>query len=280
MFWGTPILLFGVVKLLTFTSGARRRVLGILVWLASRWVDGDFLIFDTLLPTKWHVEGPGALRYDAQYLVMSNHVSWVDIFAVLRAFHGKSAFLRFFLKSILIWTPIVGQACWALEFPFMKRYSPEYLAKHPEKRGRDLETTRRAMRRYRTLPVTILNYIEGTRFTEAKRVEQESPYRHLLRPRPGGIAFVLASLGDQLDAVFDVTIAYPRAEVTFWQFINGRLDRVDIHVREIAVPPEFFDVAITEPGPERDRFKAWIESVWREKDELLDRLTKSESPAA
>jgi 1-acyl-sn-glycerol-3-phosphate acyltransferase len=272
--WGTLILLGGVVKV--FTRGAtRRRLIRGLAHLAERWVGGNDRIFDLMLPTVWDIRGVEGLDYEGHYLIISNHLSWVDIFALFRALHGHAAFIRFFLKSVLIWFPFAGQACWALEFPFMKRDSPEYLAKHPEKRGRDLATTRKAVQRYRDIPVAILNFVEGTRFTEEKRADQESPYRHLLRPRIGGIGFVLASMGEQLDAFFDVTLAYPGGDVHVWDFVCGRVPRIIIDARRIDVPREFFDAAIIEPGPERDRFRAWIDEVWRQKDILLDSLTTS-----
>lgn len=273
-FWGTLVLLGGVLKL--FTRGTLRlRMIRRLSWLAEHWVATNNRIFDLMLPTVWDIRGVEGLGYEGHYLIISNHLSWVDIFALFRAFHGHMAFIRFFLKSVLIWFPFAGQACWALDFPFMKRYSPEYLAKHPEKRGRDLETTRKAVRRYRRVPVAILNFVEGTRFTEEKHADQDSPYRHLLRPRIGGIAFVFASMGEQLDAFFDVTLAYPGGDVHAWDFVKGKVPRIIIDARRIDVPREFFDAAITEPGPERDRFKAWIDEVWRQKDERLAALTTS-----
>lgn len=273
--WGTLILLGGLLKLLTKLlnlRGARTRMILILAWMAERWVQGNDQIFDWFLSTKWHIEGFDNLRRDGHYLIISNHISWVDIFAVLRAVRGRAPFVRFFLKQILIWFPIVGQACAALEFPFMRRYTPEYLAHHPEKRGRDLETTRKACRRYRHIPVTILNYIEGTRFTRDKHEDQESPYRHLLRPRVGGIGFVLASLGEQLDGMLDVTIVYPESEATLWDFATNRIPWIVVRARPIEVPPEFLSTAIAEAGPARERFKAWVEQLWRDKDEEIARI--------
>jgi len=277
LFWGSLVLLGGLVKLLMPTKPSRTRAVRALAWLAEHWVGGNDAIFDMLLPTKWEISGIEGTRYDGRYLIISNHISWVDIFAVQRAFHGHAAFIRFFLKHQLIWSPILGQACAALEFPFMHRYSPEYLEKHPEKRGKDLETARRLCRRYRFIPVAILNFVEGTRFSRDKHADQDSPYRHLLRPRVGGVAFALASLGENLDAMFDVTLRYPRHDITMWQFATGRVGKITIHARRLDVPAEFLTSAVTEPGDVRERFKVWIDQRWREKDAELDALLQQSS---
>jgi len=270
-FWGTLVFLGGMVKLLTF-GDARRRVILALSWLAERWVGVNDRLFDGFLETRWQIEGVEGLRRDGHYLLISNHISWVDIFAVLRAFHLRAPFIRFFLKHALIWSPIVGQAAWALEFPFMRRYSPEYLAQHPEKRGRDLETTKKACRRYRQLPVSILNFVEGTRFDRQKHEDQQSPYRHLLRPRVGGIGFVLASMSEQLDAIYDVTVVYPKRDVTIFDFLANRLPWIRVQARRIEIPEELRSAAITEPGEARDRFKQWVEEIWRQKDAAIGRI--------
>jgi 1-acyl-sn-glycerol-3-phosphate acyltransferase len=269
--WGSLVLAGGVVKLLTFGL-ARRRILLFLSSLADRWIAGNDRIFDALLRTRWIVNGVEGLVPEGHYLLISNHVSWLDIFALQRAFHGKTAFPRFFIKSALIWFPIVGQAAWALDFPFMRRYSPEYLKEHPEKRGRDLETTRMACQRYRDIPVAILNFVEGTRFTREKHEDQQSPYRHLLRPRAGGIGFVVASLADQLHAVIDVTLVYPHRDVSIWDFVRNRVPWIRVEARRAEVPPELRTAAITEPGPAREQFKEWVGEIWRRKDETISQI--------
>jgi 1-acyl-sn-glycerol-3-phosphate acyltransferase len=269
---GTPIFLGGIVRFLTPDGPKRRRVILFIAGLAERWVGNNDAILDAMVDTKWDIQGIGDLRYEGHYLITSNHISWVDIIVLFRAFHRRAAIPRFFLKQQLIWMPIIGQACWALEFPFMKRYSAEYLAKHPEKRGTDLETTRRACQRYRLVPVAVINFMEGTRFTPEKHAQQQSPYRHLLRPRTGGIGFVLASLGDQLDALFDVTIAYPGGRFTFWDLVTNRMPSIVVRARRIDIPAELIDAAVTEPSPARDRLKSWLEAMWRDKDRLLDEL--------
>ena len=107
-------------------------------------------------------------------------------------------FLKFFLKKELIWVPILGIAWWALDFPFMKRYSAAVLKKRPHLRGKDIEITRQACKKFKSLPVSIMNFVEGTRFTREKHDKQKSPFTHLLKPKAGGIGFVLSTMGEQL----------------------------------------------------------------------------------
>ncbi len=277
LFWGIPVVIAGIVKFVVHMTAPRSRLRGrvilFLASLAERWAGMNNRIFDLMLPTRWDIAGVAEqMEASGRYLIISNHVSWVDIFVVFRAFHRRAPFIRFFLKRQILWSPIVGQACWALEFPFMRRYSAEYLEKHPDRRGRDLQTTRRACQRYRHIPVAILAFVEGSRFTRDQHADQDSPYGHLLRPRIGAISFVLASLGDQLDAMFDVTLAYPGGETTLWQFVSGQVKAISVRARRLDVPSEFFTPAMTEPGPARDRFKVWIDSIWRDKDAQLETL--------
>lgn len=273
--FGTVVLLVGVVKFFTPQGRARRRIILTLASLGEGWVAVNNAISDLVLPVRWDMEGGDGLRADGHYLVFANHISWIDIIVMFRVLHRRVALIRFFTKQNLVWLPFIGQACWALDFPFMKRYSADYLSRHPEKRGTDLETTRRACERYRTVPVTILNFLESTRFTLDKHAEQESPYRHLLRPRTGAAAFVVASLGDQLDGILDVTIAYPGHLISVWDFLGGHVKSVRVSIRQLDVPPELLTRAVTEPGPVRDRFKAWIEEVWRQKDAVLTDLLET-----
>lgn len=270
--WGIPVTLLGIVKPFAPGRALRRRIRMLLTELGDRWAGANNIILDRAVTTRWDVEGVEGLRPDGHYLILSNHVSWLDIFVLQRTFHRRVAFIRFFLKRELIWFPIVGLASWALDFPFMRRYTKEYLERHPEKRGRDLEATQRTCRRYRRIPVAILNFMEGTRYTPEKHARQESPYRHLLRPRVGGTAFVMASLGEQLDAIVDVTLAYPRQDVTLWEFLTNGVAWISIHVRVLEVPREFLSGPITEPGPARDAFRQWINRLWQEKDDRLQRV--------
>ena len=186
--------------------------------------------------------------------------------------HGRIPLLKFFLKRQLIYVPFMGLAWWALDFPFMQRHSKEFLDRHPEQRGRDLETTRRACERFSHQPTSVLNFLEGTRLTAAKHESQQSPFRHLLRPKAAGLALAVQSLGDKFSSLLTVTIAYPDGIPTFWQFLCNRLPRVIVRVRAEAIPADLLHGDYQTDDEYRQRFQSWVNEHWAEKDVILDEL--------
>jgi 1-acyl-sn-glycerol-3-phosphate acyltransferase len=222
----------------------------------------------------WDVTLPEGLDPTRSYLVVCNHRSWTDIFVLQHVFRGRVPFLRFFLKKGLIWVPFLGIAWWALEFPFMQRHSRAFLAKHPELRGRDMETTRRHCQKFRSSPVSVLNFLEGTRFTPGKHRAQASPFAHLLKPRAGGVAYVLAAMGDALSGVLDVTIAYPEHPpgAMLWQLLQGKIPRIVVRARLLPLPADTVGRDYVEDTVFSARMRAWVDRIWQEKDRLLDRL--------
>jgi 1-acyl-sn-glycerol-3-phosphate acyltransferase len=271
-----PLFALTLPKLLLPLAAFRRACSHGLVAIAESWIGVNNALFDLFTRIRWQVEGLDALRRDGNYLVLCNHQSWVDIPVLQKVFNRRIPFLRFFLKQPLIWVPLLGPAWWALDFPFMKRYSRETLAKHPELRGRDREATRRACAKFRHMPVSVMNFVEGTRFTPAKHDAQASPYRHLLRPRAGGLAFVLDAMGDALHAILDVTIVYADGPRSMADLVAGRIRDVRLHVRERPIGPSLRgdyenDAAF------RERFQAWVNELWQAKDTQVGRML---APAA
>lgn len=218
---------------------------------------------------SWDITGLEGLRRDRWYLICCNHQSAVDIAVLQRVFRRKISFIRFFIKQELFWMPLLGLAWWALDYPFVKRYSKDFLDRHPEMRGKDLDATRRACMRLRQAPTAILNFVEGTRFTPSKHASQNSPYRHLLRPKAGGMALAIASMGDSFSSLLDVTIAYPDGVPGLWDLFSGKLKRVRVHVEQRGIPAEFQGGDYANDALFRERFHEWIQRIWREKDERI-----------
>ncbi|WP_257386765.1 acyltransferase [Tahibacter caeni] len=222
--------------------------------------------------TQVRVDGADGLQREGWYLVVCNHQSWVDIPVLQLVFNDRIPLLTFFLKRELIWVPVLGLAWWALDFPFMRRYSRAQLEKHPEWRGKDLDATRRACEKFREQPVAIMNFVEGTRFTPAKHVQQASPYAQLLPPRAGGVAFVLQSMGPLLKELVDVTVVYPRGRPTLYDLLAGRVGEVRVEVRRRAIPPEFLTGDYQNDAAFRERFQHWLNALWQEKDARMESL--------
>ena len=166
--WFTPLIVLAVVKLLLPVPPLRRRITRVLMWIGEQWVSVNTLCLSGSGSRRWTAEGLEGLSPNRWYLVVSNHQTWVDIVVLQQIFNRRVPFLKFFIKRELIWFPFLGIAWWAMDMPFMKRHSPSYLTKHPDKKGQDLEATRRACRKFRHTPTSVINFIEGTRFSEEK----------------------------------------------------------------------------------------------------------------
>ncbi|HAA39980.1 MAG TPA: acyltransferase, partial [Pseudomonas sp.] len=117
-----PLLVFALLKLVA-PGRYRDYASWAVMWIAETWAEIDKLIFALCIPTQWDIRGGDELRGDTSYLVISNHQSWVDIPALIQALNRRTPFFKFFLKKELIWVPFLGLAWWALDYPFMKRYT-------------------------------------------------------------------------------------------------------------------------------------------------------------
>lgn len=278
--WVPILLVVALTKLLVPLTAWRRWTSALMILIAQAWIGCNGAIFSLMGVLRLDVEGVEGIDPRGWYLVLSNHRSWVDILVLQKAFNRRIPFLKFFLKQELIWVPFLGLAWWALDFPFMKRHSATYLQQHPEARGEDLDATRKACERFALLPTSVMNFVEGTRFTDAKHRSTKSPYRHLLRPRPGGVAFVLSAMGGMLHSVLDVTIAYRETSPTMWDLCCGRLGPVRMHVQRRPVEAWTSQGDYAAESKFRARFKDWLATLWQEKDVRLDTMLPSRASAS
>jgi 1-acyl-sn-glycerol-3-phosphate acyltransferase len=155
----------------------------------------------------------------------------------------------------------------------MKRYSKAFLDRHPHLKGQDLEITRAACALYKHQPVTIVNYLEGTRFTPAKREQQASPFRYLLKPKAGGVAFVLAAMGPQLDRLLDVTVVYPGERIPgFWNLLCGDVEKVIVDIRSRNIDPGLSEGDYENDAAFRLKVQNWVNQLWTEKDQVIGAL--------
>ncbi|MDZ4297322.1 MAG: acyltransferase [Moraxellaceae bacterium] len=234
-------------------------------------INGYF--FKLCLPKlKWHVEGMAELKRHKWYFVVANHQSWIDILAIYHVLNFRVPVGKFFIKNELLYVPLIGLAVYALDFPFMKRYSKEALTKRPDLRGKDLATTRKACAKYQYYPVTVINFLEGTRITPTKHQHSQSPYQHLLKPKSAGAAFVISALGDRMDCVLDMTIAYPQGIPSFWDFCCGRVQDICIDIKLRPIPEYFCQRNYESDADYRQEFQSWVNAIWQDKDQTMSRL--------
>lgn len=268
-----PLWLMGMGKIITGAPIADKTVIKI----ATHWISSNNALIDNMLPRKdWRINLPDEVHTDGKYLLVSNHQSWVDTSIVQYISEKRLPLTRFFTKFELIYIPIVGQAFYFLDFPMMRRHSKEAVAKNPSLKGKDIEEAKRACELLKDKPFTLLNYLEGTRFTKAKHAQQQSPYTHLLKPRAGGLSLAINALGADIDGILDMTIVYPDGVPTYTDLWKGNIKRLGVDVRYIEIPDSLF-VGIQNGGYENDeavkkQMFDWVEQIWYNKDQRITEM--------
>ena len=228
--------------------------------IVDKWVGGNRLlvkylrIIDISSSSEFQT-----LKKDSWYIIISNHQSWADIIVLQNSFLGYAPPLKFFTKKELIWVPLIGLALWFLRFPYVRRLSPEMLTTNPKLREVDKKTTLDACKGFLERPTSVLNFVEGTRFTKHKHKVEQPPYLHLLKPKVGGLLTVSQALGHQTDRIVDVTITYSPKVPTFWEFLCGKCDKVTVAVQFRNLP------TLT-----RDNLNVWIDNAWKAKDAYIE----------
>lgn len=264
-----PIIIAGLIKLLVPIPAVWRSISVFCNFMMYCWCEGLALLLHLNPWLKWDVQGLEGLNKKNWYLLISNHHSWADIVVLCVLFRKHIPMNKYFLKQQLAWVPFIGLACWALDMPFMRRYSRSYLLRHPERRGKDVETTRRSCEKFRSHPTTIVNFVEGSRFTAEKKRETRSPYHNLLPPKAAGIAMALNVLGAQFDKLLNVTLCYPDNNTRpFYDMLSGRLTRIVVRINLVPIGEELHGDYVNDKNFKRG-FQRWLNGLWEEKDRQL-----------
>ncbi|HFZ8996673.1 TPA: acyltransferase [Citrobacter freundii] len=275
IFCSVPIILAGIVKLLLPVPAVWRKVSVFCNFMMYCWCEALALLLHLNPNLKWDVQGLEGLNKQNWYLLICNHRSWADIVVLCVLFRKHIPMNKYFLKQQLAWVPFIGLACWTLDMPFMKRYSRSYLLRHPEQRGKDVETTRRSCVKFRTHPTTIVNFVEGSRFTDEKRQLSHSRFANLLPPKAAGIAMALSVLGSQFDKLLNVTLCYPENNTRpFYDMLSGKLTRIVVRINLLPVTEELHGDYVNDKNFKRG-FQQWLNKVWQEKDALITSLLSS-----
>lgn len=263
-----PILVIGIFYYAIPYKPWQRRCDRWMQSIGKCWADVSDAIIWLFTNIKWEITGLKGLNADKSYLLVANHQSWADIIVIQRVFNRKVPLSRYFIKKQLVRIPLIGWCCKLLHFPAMHRYSRELLAKRPELKGKDIEITRQSCARFKDIPVTLINFAEGTRFTPEKHQKFQSPYHYLLPPRAGGVAFALSALGEYLDAILNVTIIYNKHSPSLWDFFTGKVTKVTVDVQRLAISPDLIGDYQNDEAFKL-QFQLYINQLWQQKDDLL-----------
>ena len=273
--WGGLIIVLGLVKLLLPNGAVKalwNKVMHALMFSFGR---VSVLLIRLFNNVNIECSVHGELAQDRWYLIIANHLSYLDIILLIEFATHRIPAPKFFLKKELIWLPFVGLGAWALDMPFMHRYTRAYLEKHPEKKGKDLETTKAYCEKFRTVPTTVINFVEGTRFTTDKHVAKQSPYAHLLPPKAGGVSFTLAAMGELFTNVLDISLLYPENKRhPMMAMLSGKMTKIVIDVNVTPIP-ELQQESDRSESEFRLYFQDWLNNLWKTKDSRIKKLLES-----
>jgi 1-acyl-sn-glycerol-3-phosphate acyltransferase len=254
LFWLPVLLIVAVTRLLlpyhqiikltsTLVDQVYRIAVNIDAWWMRKVLGIRFVIEDetNVLGTLEKTDSP---------LIISNHRSWFDVFILQTLVSSRGPILKFLIKAELLWVPVLGWVCIALNFPSLKRKGDI------TSRQKDLQVAQSASLQLNATPGALLIFPEGTRFSEKKRDYRNSPYNSLLTPKPGGFKIIHQSLPEST-MIIDFSIRYHRGDDNCWRCMSGLLNEVHIKVSSVTSD----DV--------RNSLE-WLDNRWLQKDHWLN----------
>ncbi len=268
IFWSTLLLTVSLVRLIFPLTNWKKITTGILIHIGESCIYCNNLWINILHRPKITIEGFDFSDKTNWYIATSNHQSWADIFVLQYITNRKIPLLRFFMKDVLKWIPIVWVVGWSMNMPFLKRYSKEKLRRNPELRGKDVASMKKSFEDLSIYPGTVFSFAEGTRFSEKKQKEENSNFYKLLAPKAGGIAITLATM-PFIKNLIDFTIVYQSERRTFWAFLCGEMSEIRIQAKLKKIPEDFFDRDYSNDEEYRKSIKVWLNDLWKEKEDFL-----------
>ncbi|MGN0902701.1 MAG: acetyltransferase, partial [Succinivibrio sp.] len=203
---------------------------------------------------------------------ISNHLSWLDILFIGCVFKGNIPTTKFFMKHSLIYIPFAGLACYALGMPFLHRYPKEKLLKNPKLRTKDIETTKAACKRLITFPTSLINFVEGSRYTKEKAKLSRSPYKYLLPPKVASLGVALGEIVNEIDTIYNITFYYPdNSKKAFVDMLKGRIKNVYVDIGTIEKSDKLQGNYLEDKQFKHD-FTMFMRKLWEEKDAVLEKM--------
>ncbi len=239
------------------------------------WITINYYTIKLLNNITWQVSGLEHLQnlpQDKWYLLISNHQSWNDVFILQFLFKDYLPFQKYFVKEEMRNFPLMGFIWESIDCPFLKRVDKDKIKANPELSGLDLLEIREKSKKFKLVPSTIVSFVEGTRYSVAKHSQQDSPYKHLLKPKAGGIACTLSELHREIKAVIDVTLVSLPRNADLWDMYTGNVKKIAVNIRYLEIPEWMTEKHRNNKNYEeyKEEFQSWLNSIWAEKDQYFD----------
>jgi 1-acyl-sn-glycerol-3-phosphate acyltransferase len=189
----------------------------------------------------------GEMKSFDSSIIISNHQSWFDIAVLQEVICSQGPIITFLIKRELVWVPVIGWICVALNFPRLHRGG------HHNSRSMDYSTIQSMSVNLDNQQGALLFFPEGTRFTMEK--SHQSPYTHLLRPKVGGLKIIKSSAPAET-VIVDITISYEKGISDLWALLHGEIRKIYVTIEEFKIG-EIQDI------------EHWLNERWKVKDKLL-----------
>lgn len=267
-----PIMVLGLIRFFIPLKAVMIMVEKTNYLLYKLWVLNNRIIIAITNNIKWHITGDEIPFTKKSCIVISNHLSWVDILFIGMIYSGRIPITKFFMKHSLIYIPFVGLACYALGMPFLRRYSREQLLKNPELRKKDMATTKKVCQNLAIAPTALINFLEGTRYTQEKALKARSNYQHLMPPKVASFALALGEIANKIDFIYNTTLCYPdNTNKPFIDLLMGRMKNVYVKVEIIKTEKDMCGDYLNDKEYKHN-ITMKMRKLWQEKDAYLDKL--------
>jgi len=248
----------------------QRSVLKVNEEIGALYLNMNSRIQDLMHNADYKVYGDEKLKKDIWQFTTINHLSWADIFLFLYFTNYKQSVPRIFMKSQLWWLPLTWAANIALAMPYVVRRTKEEIKANPKLIETDKNATRRSCKVYELMPTNVAGFIEGTRIDRQKYKASNSKFKNLMPPKIGGMGYTLEVM-PYIDHLTDVTLVYKSNKREFWNFLCGDMREASVTIRTYKIPEELRGVDYTDNQEMRDKLKAFLEEIWKEKDQIIEK---------
>uniref|UniRef100_A0A9J8CYJ7 Lysocardiolipin acyltransferase 1 n=1 Tax=Cyprinus carpio carpio TaxID=630221 RepID=A0A9J8CYJ7_CYPCA len=267
-FFGSVFMLGPVLPLMLLSPAWYRWVTDRIV---ATWLTLPVALLELVFRVKVVITGDGFVPGERSVIIMNHRtrLDWMFLWCCLLRY----SFLRLekiCLKAALKAVPGFGWAMQVASFIFIRRRWEE-----------DRSHMANMLQYFCHIkePLQLLLFPEGTDLTENTRARSDEfaeknalpKYEYVLHPRTTGFTFIVNTLrkGDNLDAVHDITVAYPQnIPQTERHLLLGLFPReIHFHVRRFS--------AACLPSSE-ERLQRWCQERWREKEQRLRDFYRSE----